>query len=55
VARWFTEINLPHIVVIVPNEYIDDLVKRVEQEYGTFSAGTLKKAALDALIEWIKK
>lgn len=55
VARWFTQINLPHIVVVVPNEYIDDLVKKVEKVYGTLSAGTLKKAALDALIEWIKK
>ncbi len=55
VARWFTQINLPHIVVVVPEEYIGDLVKKVEEKYGTLSAGTLKRAALDALIEWIKK
>ncbi len=55
VGRWFTQINLPHIVVVVPEEHIDGLVQKVEKEYGTLSAGTLRRAALDALIEWIKK
>ncbi|MHA1604006.1 MAG: hypothetical protein ACTSV0_03875 [Candidatus Freyarchaeota archaeon] len=55
VARWFTQINLPHIVVVVPEEHIEGLVEKVEREYGKVSAGTLKRAALDALIEWIKK
>ena len=53
--RWFTQINLPHIVVVVPEEHIEGLVKKVEREYGKVSAGTLRRAALDALIEWIKK
>lgn len=36
IARWFTEINFPHIVVVVPNEYIDDLMKKLSRSMGRF-------------------
>jgi hypothetical protein len=54
-ARWFIDVNKVHVELVLPDDVVDKLEKKMTKKYGSVSAGNLRRTCLDAIKEYAEK
>ena len=54
-ARLFIDVNKVHVELVLPDDVVDKLEKKMTKKYGSVSAGNLRRTCLDAIKEYAEK
>jgi hypothetical protein len=54
-ARWFLDVNKVHVELVLPDDIVEKLERKMTKKYGSVSAGNLRRACLDAIKEYAEK
>lgn len=54
-TRYYTDSQKMRVIATLSYEQAQEFVKTIEQKYGNFEAGNVKKAANEAINMWIEK
>nr|MDO8133143.1 hypothetical protein [Candidatus Njordarchaeum guaymaensis] len=54
-GRWFIDVNKVHVELVLPDDIVEKLEKKMAKKYGSVSAGNLRRICLDAVKEYAEK